>query len=121
MIVRRLLHGMGYRYRLHAGDLPGKPDIVFRKRKIAIQVHGCFWHQHADPTCPLVAMPRSNTGYWSAKLARNRARDIQQAGQLAAAGWQTITIWECECKHEERLLERLRAVLATPGGDTQRT
>lgn len=111
MIVRRLLHRMGYRYRLHAQDLPGKPDIVFRGRRIAIRVHGCFWHQHADPACPLAAKPRSNTGYWDAKLARNVARDALQQAALGALGWRAVTVWECECRDPDRLAIALDAIL----------
>jgi DNA mismatch endonuclease (patch repair protein) len=113
MVVRRLLHAMGYRYRLHAKDLPGRPDVVFRKRRLAIQVHGCFWHQHEDPACPLRSKPRSNSGYWDAKLARNVARDREAQARLTAMGWRVEMVWECECRNTAGLAERLREVLGS--------
>lgn len=101
LAVRRLLHGLGYRYRLHAGNLPGKPDIVFSKRRAVVQVHGCFWHQHDAPGCPLRAQPRTNSSYWSAKLGRNVERDAVQAATLEGLGWRVFTVWECQCKDLE--------------------
>jgi DNA mismatch endonuclease, patch repair protein len=96
MIVRSMAHGMGYRYRLHAKDLPGKPDLVFRVRNKAIFVHGCFWHQHQNPACRDGRMPKSNLGYWAPKLARNVARDERNLKALKAMGWKTLVLWECE-------------------------
>lgn len=107
MTVRRLLHNMGYRFRLHAADLPGKPDIVFRSRRVAIRVQGCFWHQHADSDCPLVSQPRSNSSYWVAKLARNVARDKEQELALKQMGWRVETVWECECQRPKALSAKL--------------
>lgn len=112
LIVRRLLRELGLRYRLHAADLPGKPDVVFRGRRKAIQVHGCFWHQHADPACPLRARPQSNSSYWTAKLERNVERDGEQAAALAALGWKLLVVWECECREEDTLRQRLAGYLA---------
>lgn len=111
LAVRRILSAMGYRYRLHANDLPGKPDIVFRGRKIAIFVHGCFWHQHDDPRCPLRAKPRSNLLYWEAKLTRNVLRDKEVQTMLSAAGWRSIVIWECETESlsEDHILRSIEA------------
>jgi DNA mismatch endonuclease (patch repair protein) len=108
VLVRQLLHRAGYRYRLHRKDLPGKPDLVFGSRRKLIFVHGCFWHQHG---CLAGRKPRSNTGYWYAKLARNVDRDARNEAQLGAAGWSVLTVWECETKDEARLKERLRAFL----------
>ena len=96
MMVRSLVHGMGYRYRLHAKDLPGKPDLVFRSRKKVIFVHGCFWHQHAKMACKDGRAPKSNLGYWSAKLARNVARDSRNIEDLTNLGWKVLVVWECE-------------------------
>lgn len=93
MVVRKLVHGMGYRYRLHYAKLPGKPDLVFPSRKKVIFVHGCFWHQH---TCPAADKPKSNTSYWLPKLERNRNRDIKNLAALKAAGWDALVLWECE-------------------------
>lgn len=111
MVVRSLVHGMGCRYRLHRKGLPGKPDLVFGPRKKVIFVHGCFWHQHSDPACKIARMPKSNTGYWNAKLARNVERDAKNIALLETAGWKVLTIWECETKETERLKEKLKAFL----------
>ena len=107
MIVRRLLHKLGYRYRLHAKELPGKPDIVFRKRKKAVFVHGCFWHLHDDPACKDGRSPRSRSEYWGPKLERNVANDRAAQESLAADGWKLLVIWECELKQRDKLEERL--------------
>lgn len=95
-LVRRTLHALGYRYRLHGKELPGKPDLVFASRRAAIFVHGCFWHGH---DCARGARePKTNTAYWRAKIARNRARDEANAAALAASGWRVLILWECELK-----------------------
>lgn len=107
--VRRLLTALGARYRLHRGDLPGKPDIVLPGRRLAIFVHGCFWHGH---DCARGArIPKQNRDYWLAKVARNRARDAASAAALSAAGWRVETIWECELKDEAALTDRLSGLL----------
>lgn len=111
MLVRRLVHGMGYRYRLHKKGLPGKPDLVFASRRKVIFVHGCFWHGHELDTCLDGRAPKSNTGYWAPKLARNKERDAVNLAALKAAGWQTLVIWECETRDESALAARLRAFL----------
>jgi len=110
MVVRRLTHGMGYRYRLHGKDLPGKPDLVFRPRRKAIFVHGCFWHQH---DCPRGArLPKSNRDYWWPKLRRNKERDAQHRERLFDMGWNALTIWECEIADRDALARRIAAFLA---------
>lgn len=97
--VRRLLHGLGYRFRLHAADLPGKPDIVFLARRKVIFVHGCFWHGH---DCARGARtPKTNRDYWVAKIARNRQRDARILSALDALGWRVLTVWECALNHPE--------------------
>lgn len=113
MTVRRALHARGLRYRLHAKDLPGKPDIVFRGRRIAIFVHGCFWHQHADPGCKLARMPKSRQEFWTGKLEGNRARDIQVRARLESGGWDVIEIWECQLDRKtlDALVETVLAKL----------
>lgn len=111
MVVRRLLHAAGYRYRLHSRDLPGKPDLVFRGRRKAIFVHGCFWHQHERETCLDGRRPKSNTGYWDEKLARNVERDRRSQDALRAGGWDVLVLWECEIASTEELGARLRAFL----------
>ena len=97
MTVRRLLHSMGYRYRLHRRDLPGNPDLVFPRWRKAIFVHGCFWHQH--PGCKISRQPKSNQNYWLPKLERNTVRDAEHQAQLREMGWDVLVIWECEVKN----------------------
>jgi DNA mismatch endonuclease (patch repair protein) len=104
MIVRRLLHAAGYRYRLHDRRLPGSPDLVFSKRCKAVFVHGCFWHGHK---CRASLTPSSRQDYWLTKLARNRARDKANTHALEANGWSVLTVWECETRNKHcTLLER---------------
>ena len=112
MQVRRLAHSMGYRYRLHRKDLPGKPDLVFPSRRKVIFVHGCFWHQHADPACKIVRLPQSNQDYWGPKLERNVERDAKHAAKLGELGWAVMILWECEVNSGHRLRERIREFLA---------
>ena len=107
--VRRLLHRMGYRYRLHRTDLPGKPDIVFGPRRKVIFVHGCFWHGHSCKRGSRV--PKSNVDYWRAKIARNVARHSGQLEELTATGWTNLTLWECELADEDSVARRLSAFL----------
>lgn len=113
MVVRRALHARGLRYRLHAKDLPGKPDIVFRGRRIAIFVHGCFWHQHPDPDCRLARMPKSRQEFWMPKLRGNRARDVEVGSKLEAGGWEVMEVWECQL-NQETLDTLVDTVLARP-------
>ena len=108
LVVRRLLHGMSYRYRLQAKDLPGRPDIVFRKRRRAIFVHGCFWHRHADPACRLARLPKSRLDFWLPKLEGNAKRDATNVERLEAMGWQVLVVWECELRDREQLGNTLR-------------
>lgn len=111
MLVRRLVHGMGYRYRLHKHRLPGRPDMVFGPRKKVIFVHGCFWHSHGDPSCPIAHKPRSNLEYWLPKLKRTKKRDRENVETLEANGWSVLEIWECELKEPDELKARLRSFL----------
>lgn len=94
MTVRRLLHGLGYRFRLHRKDLPGKPDLTFPSRRKIVFVNGCFWHSHAG--CKRARPPSSNTSFWLAKLRQNRERDKRNLALLKECGWGTMVIWECE-------------------------
>ena len=111
MLVRRTVHGMGYRYRLHSKDLPGKPDIVFPSRRKAILVHGCFWHGH---DCSRGArMPKSNRSYWGKKISRNKERDAKSLSEMTRKGWIVLTVWECQIKDEDALRSRLRGFLET--------
>jgi DNA mismatch endonuclease (patch repair protein) len=113
MVVRQLVHGLGYRYRLHGRDLPGKPDLIFRSRRKVIFVHGCFWHQHPALDCPDGARrkPKSNTGYWNPKLQRNIERDSQNQSCLQEVGWDVLIIWECETEDQDRLTNKLQRFL----------
>lgn len=112
MLVRQLVHRIGYRYRLHRRDLPGKPDLAFIGRRKAIFVHGCFWHQHPD--CREGRLPKSNLAYWMPKLERNRQRDDAAVSELSRQGWRTLIVWECETRDPARLSERLKSFLDGP-------
>jgi DNA mismatch endonuclease (patch repair protein) len=116
LAVRSLVHGLGYRYRLHRKDLPGKPDIVFGPARKVIFVHGCFWHGHEDPACLDGRAPRSNEGYWLPKLARNKERDAASVAALEAAGWRVLVVWECETRDQAALKSRLEAFLGPRAG-----
>jgi DNA mismatch endonuclease (patch repair protein) len=108
-IVRRLLHGLGYRYRLHCNKLPGCPDLVFSRRHKVVFVHGCFWHGHE---CPRGArLPARNRDYWMKKLTGNKVRDLAQNAALTAAGWGVLVVWECETRNLSALAGRLQSFL----------
>jgi len=107
--VRRLLHAMGLRFRLHRRDLPGSPDIVLPRHRAVVLVHGCFWHQHAG--CRHANVPRTRPEYWLPKLARNVQRDAEAEAALQALGWRVLVIWECEIKEEVALHARVKAFL----------
>ncbi len=110
-LVRSLIHRMGYRFRLHLKDLPGKPDIVLPRHKKVIFVHGCFWHQHEG--CPHAARPASNIEYWNKKLDRNMIRDRENMQKLEYLGWKVLVIWECETRDQERLIQTLKTFLSS--------
>lgn len=107
-IVRRLLHRQGYRFRLHSRHLPGRPDIVLPSRRIAIFVHGCFWHGHE---CRKGRLPKSRLEYWQPKIAANRHRDTKNVKELAALGWRVMVVWQCETREVDRLLGSLVAFI----------
>jgi DNA mismatch endonuclease (patch repair protein) len=113
-IVRQLAHRLGYRYRLHRRDLPGKPDLVFPGRSKIIFVHGCFWHQHRNDGCRHGRLPASKREYWATKLAKNVARDDRSNAELAAQGWDVLVIWECELRNRASLADRLVSFLGPP-------
>ena len=120
-VVRRLLHGLGYRYRLHRRDLPGTPDLVFPSRRKAILVHGCFWHAHG---CRYGRAPKSRLDYWLPKLERNKERDAEKQARLEALRWRVLTVWQCETRDVDALTVKLcafleddGAVCATPADD----
>lgn len=109
MTVRRLVHRMGYRYRLHDRRLPGAPDLVFPRLRRVIQVHGCFWHRH--PKCALARLPKSRLDFWWPKLRGNRMRDLRNERQLRRMGWEVLVIWECQLTDTEHLTEKVRGYL----------
>ena len=109
MVVRRALHALGFRFRLHRKDLPGSPDLVLPKHRKVVFVHGCFWHGHE---CRAGRnRPASQKPYWEAKLERTRQRDVLNIVRLQAQGWSILTIWECELRSADRLAQRLRSFL----------
>lgn len=112
MIVRRMVHELGFRFRLHRKDLPGKPDLVFVSRRKVIFVHGCFWHLHPKAECLDSRVPKSNQGYWSPKLQRNVERDATHSAELRALGWDVLVVWDCETKDVEQLRGRLERFLS---------
>ena len=105
ILVRSMLHHMGYRFRLHRKDLPGKPDIVLPKYETVLFVHGCFWHRH--PHCQFAYTPKSRIDFWTKKFARNVERHNEVESELVALGWNVVVVWECETKNEETLYELL--------------
>ncbi len=108
LVVRSLLHRMGYRFRLHRKDLPGKPDIVLAKYKTAIFIHGCFWHRH--PKCRYAYNPKSRINFWQNKFQENVERDRKKRKELKKAGWKVIVIWECQVNNKNSLEEIISSV-----------
>jgi DNA mismatch endonuclease (patch repair protein) len=94
LVLRRILHALGLRYRLQGKGLPGTPDLVFPRHKVVVFVHGCFWHRHAG--CKIASTPKSNTAFWTEKFAKNVARDARMASSLEQLGWRVLVVWECE-------------------------
>lgn len=113
LLVRSLLHGMGYRFRLHVSYLPGKPDIVLRRHGVVINVHGCFWHQHRS--CKDACIPKTRTAWWMEKLQGNVERDRRNVRALRKLGWRVLTIWECELRKPLKLKQRLYTFLNGKG------
>jgi DNA mismatch endonuclease (patch repair protein) len=111
MAVRRILRKLGYRYQLHRANLPGKPDLVFGRRKKVIFVHGCFWHMHLAASCSNGRYPKTNTRYWRSKLNRNMERDRSNISNLKKRGWRVAVVWECQVAKEAQLAARLKRFL----------
>lgn len=109
--VRRLLHKLGYRYRLHVRGLPGRPDIVLAGRRAVIEIRGCFWHRHPDPTCRNAVLPATRRQWWAEKLEANVARDARNLEALEAMGWKVLVIWECEIRDPATLAQQLTRFL----------
>lgn len=112
MVVRRLVYGMGYRYRLHRSDLPGRPDLAFPKLKKAIFVHGCFWHRHPSNKCELTRLPKSRLEFWLPKFEENCRRDLRNQRALKGLGWRFLLVWECQLRHKEQLENKIAAFLS---------
>ncbi|MDE2783394.1 MAG: very short patch repair endonuclease [Gemmatimonadota bacterium] len=112
LIVRRIAHGLGYRFRLHRRDLPGCPDLVFPRYRSVILVHGCFWHRH--PHCKYASRPKTRVAYWEDKFRANVARDARNEALLRHLGWRVMVIWECETKDHRFVAERVGSFLRNP-------
>jgi DNA mismatch endonuclease (patch repair protein) len=113
LVVRKLVHALGYRYRLHVKSLPGSPDLVFPRLRKIINVHGCFWHLHGCTRCRI---PSSRRDYWLAKLQRNSLRDKRNARKLRRLGWRLLNVWECQVAPSrlERVRDKIVAFLEAP-------
>lgn len=107
MVVRRTLHALGLRFRLHRKDFPGTPDIVLPKYRTVVFVHGCFWHRHEG--CRRATVPKTRTEFWVGKFEKNVERDRRNEALLVSAGWKVVTVWECETKHLDRLRAKLKS------------
>lgn len=116
MRVRRLVHGLGYRYRLHVRELPGTPDLVFPSRRAVIFVHGCFWHRHEN--CALARLPKSRLDFWRKKLESNTTRDAAQQERLRELGWRVLVVWECQLGDTTKLTDTIRHFLDNFGEPT---
>ena len=110
LIVRKMLHGMGLRFRLHRKDLPGRPDILLPRWSTVVFIHGCYWHRH--PGCPFTQEPTRNSAFWQAKFRRNVERDRENQRELRRLGWRVVTVWECETRSPVKLGRRLRRLFA---------
>ena len=115
MTVRRIAHGLGFRFRVHRRDLPGSPDIVFPRHRAVIMVHGCFWHRHRG--CKYASSPRTRVQYWSNKFEVNVVRDERAATELRDLGWRVMVIWECETKNHEAVAARIASYLRLAESD----
>lgn len=113
LLVRKYLHGRGLRYRLHAQELPGKPDLVFPKYRAVVFVHGCFWHQHKG--CKYASKPQTRTEFWNHKLSENVKRDSYQIAALERLGWRVFVVWECELQEGSSRLEALLQDISQKG------
>lgn len=111
MIVRKLIYSLGYRYRLHKKELPGKPDLSFISKKKIIFVHGCFWHMHNNPNCSDARIPKTRSNYWIKKLTKNVERDKKQQIKLKNMGWDILIVWECETKDIKSLKRKIVSFL----------
>ena len=112
MKLRSLIHGMGFRYRLHVSELPGKPDLVFPKYSAVVFMHGCFWHRHEG--CKLARLPKSHLEFWRTKLEGNKERDRRNIELLRGMGWRILVVWECSLKDLDKVAQRVQGFLLNP-------
>ena len=119
LLVRKILFSLGYRYRLYEKSLPGCPDIVFKSRKKAIFIHGCFWHGHEN--CKRAKRPSTNVDFWNEKIDKNILRDVEVRKELERLGWKVLIVWQCELKHHDDLKIRLTEFLGDRGKNIERT
>ncbi len=119
LAVRRLAHAWGFRFRLHRRDLPGRPDLVFPRLRKAVLVHGCFWHQHSDPSCRNAVLPKTRAEWWHAKLSANVVRDSRNLKALEALDWEVLVLWECEIR-SGAFTPKLASFLNHRSGDLRR-
>lgn len=119
IVVRRVLHRLGLRFRLHRKDLPGRPDLTLPKWRTAVFIHGCFWHRH--PGCPRTRTPKTRVDFWVAKFERNVRRDRAAARDLRKGGWRVVVVWECETTNVDRLTRRLRRCFQAAGLESPST
>ena len=117
LVVRRIAHGMGLRFRLQGNDLPGRPDLVFPKYRLAVFVHGCFWHRHQG--CRFASNPKTRIAFWNEKFAANVARDARQVAALKELDWRILVIWECETKDEAVVEQKLRRFIDRRGAENE--
>lgn len=108
LLVRSVLHRLGYRFRLHSKNLPGRPDVVLARHRIVVFVHGCFWHRH--PHCRYAYTPRSNVSFWTTKFEQNVARDSETYRALRKEGWRVVVVWECQAKDAKSVIARLKEI-----------
>lgn len=111
LLVRKIARSCGYKFRLHVSELPGKPDLVFPRRRKVIFIHGCFWHRHPDRKCALARLPKSRLEFWKPKLEKNRRRDLRNIAKLRRNQWGVCVLWECQLHNAELIQKRLRRFL----------
>lgn len=111
LLVRKIVHSCGYKFRLHVSDLPGKPDLVLSRQRKVVFIHGCFWHRHPNRRCALSRLPKSKLGFWLPKLTENRRRDLRNIARLRRNKWGVCVIWECQLQNLDGLRKRLRRFL----------
>lgn len=121
LFIRRMLHRLGYRFRLKTPKLLGKPDLIFASRRKVVFVHGCFWHRHNDPECKFARLPKSRLDFWLPKLESNRERDERTRNELQRQGWDVEVVWECQLAKPQAVQKRLRRFLGQPGNRNQRS